>query len=778
MPRPEELSRRVLVILPVALSAFLAPLLVSAALTAVFSASASAYAAIEGPPVFSSAPGLPDGRVYEQVSPANKNGNDAGAITDPYFVPGRDHWGYAAPDGDSVLFEGSGPMGESPSPDSFAFVAQRSSAGWSTRAVAPALRARGPYPEALGGEVSVDPSPDLSHAMLGTRNFTLAPLPNETCYSQLYLAGSDPFVPATWLLRPEIENPVGECAAGAGPVGGSPNFGTVYFRYPGTLLPEDAARAPHDVVVGNAREIEAEGLYEDREGVLHEASVLPDQKLDPFGAVPAVAPYGTALDGNQVSENGSRVFFVSPDPLSCERKGPYGEPLGHNNCTLDPPELYVRENGERTLLVSRDTLLPEAAGGLPAAAPSGVLLMPNSESHFSFNAGSYAFASPDGSQAFFQSADALTKPAEEAGSGTEPKTYDFDLETGALTYLTGAAGKIEIVATDSDGSSFAFVKPETGGTPAELDLWSAGANGGSVTSVVQLPGGESVQPARMSSDGSVIAFQTTALIASFNNGGTHSFLDGSIEPGSEQVYRYDVPANTLGCVSCPPHGVAPNGNASMSTLDYEEKGGEGDGEANFGRAPGVRGISANGDRIFFDTSTPLVPQDTNTNSPEVATDEQRTSKQGRDVYEWENDVVYLISGGKSPRDSFLLDTSENGDDVFFATAEGLVPGDTDGAFDVYDARVPRGTPPVAAVPCEGSVCEGPPNVPSPLTAPASATFSGLGNPAAEPAATPPSVKKTATKTVKCKQGYAKRKDKCVKAKVKRKKAKKSTRGSK
>jgi len=97
---------------------------------------------------------------------------------------------------------------------------------------------------------------------------------------------------------------------------------------------------------------------------------------------------------------------------------------------------------------------------------------------------------------------------------------------------------------------------------------------------------------------------------------------------------------------------------------------------------------------------------------------------------------------------------------------------------VYDARVPRGTPPVAAVPCEGSVCEGPPNVPSPLTAPASATFSGLGNPAAEPAATPPSVKKTATKTVKCKQGYAKRKDKCVKAKVKRKKAKKSTRGSK
>ena len=59
------------------------------------------------------------------------------------------------------------------------------------------------------------------------------------------------------------------------------------------------------------------------------------------------------------------------------------------------------------------------------------------------------------------------------------------------------------------------------------------------------------------------------------------------------------------------------------------------------------------------------------------------------MYEWENGVVYLISTGKSTANSYPGRLSANGDDVFFATTEGLVPGDTDGAYDVYDARVPH-----------------------------------------------------------------------------------------
>jgi hypothetical protein len=184
-----------------------------------------------------------------------------------------------------------------------------------------------------------------------------------------------------------------------------------------------------------------------------------------------------------------------------------------------------------------------------------------------------------------------------------------------------------------------------------------------------------------------------------------------------------------------------------------------------------RGISANGDRVFFDTPDPLVPQDTNTGS--AAGQAGNIEPTGDDVYEWENGVVYLISSGKSSRNSYFLDNSSSGDDVFFATTEGLVPGDTDGAYDVYDARVPQpgDNPLPAAVPCEGAVCQGPPSVPSPLTPPASATFSGLGNPS--PEVTPPPAKKVTTKTVKCKRGYVKKNKKCVK-KSKSKKAKKAS----
>jgi hypothetical protein len=112
-----------------------------------------------------------------------------------------------------------------------------------------------------------------------------------------------------------------------------------------------------------------------------------------------------------------------------------------------------------------------------------------------------------------------------------------------------------------------------------------------------------------------------------------------------------------------------------------------------------------------------------------------------------------------------LGSSENGNDVFFATAESLVPADTDGGYDVYDARVPRpeDNPPASAVPCEGSVCQGPPSLQSPLAAPASSTFSGVGNAAPEVVSPAPvSVKKTSPPVRACKRGYVKKKGKCVK----------------
>jgi hypothetical protein len=736
-------------------------------LAAVLPAAASAFATLEGPPQFSAASGLPDGRVYEQVSPASKNGNSAGAPSSPAATGGHNHYGYSSPDGDAVLFEGTGPMGESPWGNSLWFVATKNTGatGWSTRALMPRAVKNETLLETKIRLTYLAPSQDLSHAVVDSEG--LGQQTNEKCEDPLWLTGSDPFVAGTWLGRPspELVNPVESCGSrgiSGAPIGGTPNFSTVYFTIPGTLLPQDASRAPHAVI--DSQELgEAWGLYEYTEGVPREAGVLPDGSLSPFGAVPAASGHGRNPDGNQVSENGSRLFFVSPDPASCEENG------GHNDCATDPPELYVHETGqERAQLISRDTLLGEPAGS-PVAAPGGISKMANESFQYagSFGVsnsapvvGSYVFASPDGSQAFFQSTEALTQAAAEYSPGAERKTYDFDVNTGSLTFLPGVQG--EILAVDSDGSDMAFMTAEDGGQPAQLNLWSAGPAGGTATPVVQLPeANASVPESRISAEGSVLVFQTAErLSSSFNSG------------GFEQIYRYDIPANTLGCVSCAPAGVTPRGNAEMSGLLTDEA----RTLAPFFHEGAVvpidqRGISSDGERIFFDSPDPLVPQDTNTDSPEIDEDENNFRPQGRDVYEWENGVVYLISTGQSPRNSYLLDSSENGDDVFFATAQGLVPADTDGGYDIYDARIPQpgDNPPPASIPCGGSACQGDANTGPSVTPPASASFFGVGN--LVPEVTPTPAVSSTPKAVKCKKGFVKKRNKCVKSKA-RKKAKK------
>jgi hypothetical protein len=754
-------------------------LLTLSSLSLVMVGTAGAYATIAPSPTYSSAPGLPDGRVYELVSPPNKNGNDAGAgsLSIKSSQLDADHrYALAAPDGNSVLFEATGPMGETADAFTPYFVATHADGRWSTRGVMPDTQES---PAEVGGPLLlaptlIDPSTDLSHATFEGHHGTFAlDMPGwEGCQHELYLSGSDPFTPATWLTRPA--GYAGTCGGGGIAIGGTPDFSTLYFTSGEKLLPEDAGGS---------------NLYEDSEGTLREAGVLPDGSLSPFGAVPAVSGVGLARaiykGGNQVSGDGSRVFFVSPEPASCKQL--FG---GLNDCVTDPPELYVREDGERSVLVSRDTLSAEV-GGEPASAPSGVSNMPNptiqpaqGRSVEDGLYGSYVFASEDGSQAFFQSEDQLTSAAP---ANTSPKTYGFDVETGSLTYLPGVEG--QILAVDSDGSSLTFERPEAGGSPAELDLWSAGPAGGIVTAITQLPpriaanpqddpwvttGGP--EPVRMSSDGSVVVFSSYDL-PGFNDFGTEKIADELF--AIPDIFRYDVVDNSLSCVSCAPVGVTPKGASMSHPREIEVT------EPGYGEEAGMvepRGISADGDRVFFETADPLVSQDANTETTvrTKTTDETKgeNEPQGEDLYEWENGVVYLISTGKSVRDSYYLDSSENGNDVFFATTEGLVPGDTDGGYSVYDARVPRpgDSSPPAAVPCEGSVCQGPPRVGTPLAAPASATFAGLGNSVSEPAPAPVAKAKAKAKTAKCGKGYVKDKGKCVKDKTQKSKAKKSTHG--
>jgi hypothetical protein len=80
----------------------------------------------------------------------------------------------------------------------------------------------------------------------------------------------------------------------------------------------------------------------------------------------------------------------------------------------------------------------------------------------------------------------------------------------------------------------------------------------------------------------------------------------------------------------------------------------------------------------------------------------------QDVYEFENGRPQLISTGTSSDISALVDVGGGGRDVFFTTRSQLVPGDNDNNADIYDARVGGGFPVAAEpLPCAGEACRGP-----------------------------------------------------------------------
>jgi hypothetical protein len=97
--------------------------------------------------------------------------------------------------------------------------------------------------------------------------------------------------------------------------------------------------------------------------------------------------------------------------------------------------------------------------------------------------------------------------------------------------------------------------------------------------------------------------------------------------------------------------------------------------------------------------------------------------------------VALISSGGGAAPSVFVDASVSGGDVFFITAQQLVPADIDPATDMYDAHVCSAAVPclpasaVASPPCDSTdSCRAAQAVqPGVFGAPASATFSGAGN---------------------------------------------------
>jgi hypothetical protein len=155
-------------------------------------------------------------------------------------------------------------------------------------------------------------------------------------------------------------------------------------------------------------------------------------------------------------------------------------------------------------------------------------------------------------------------------------------------------------------------------------------------------------------------------------------------------------------------------------------------------------MSDDGEYVFFTSPVGLTPNALD--DVQIDTSVAGNPGYARNVYEWHQGHVYLISdGGDATVNNAantacaqpvgvassvcLLGTDTTGANAFFTTADQLVAQDTDTELDIYDARVGGGfpdTPPPP--PCAASdSCHGTGGAAPPAPTAASVTFTGPGN---------------------------------------------------
>ena len=343
-------------------------------------------------------------------------------------------------------------------------------------------------------------------------------------------------------------------------------------------------------------------------------------------------------------------------------------------------------------------------------------------------------ASSDGSKVFFMTETELTRD----DTGHAPELYEYETETGKLTRIShgesGAAeGNVDFVgAVSSDGlvvyftafgdlaSGGSALAPQPGEPFAPVNLYRYDTGTGKTTYIATLNAGDyplsvtgedegwsgskvfggrnagySESPGLSyeaewytTDDGEYLVFGTERPITGYDNAAApvvrcQTEYPGKIVPTCGELYRYASTTDSIVCVSC----------ADGAPMD----------DAMFARAAlgtpasmPPRPISENGEDVFFDSASALVPQAT----------------PGRaHVYEWHNGTISLISSLADPGEAFFLGSSASGGDVFFSTHAQLTLQDTDVSDDIYDARVDGGFATVTPPACTGTGCQGVPAAP-------------------------------------------------------------------
>jgi hypothetical protein len=386
-------------------------------------------------------------------------------------------------------------------------------------------------------------------------------------------------------------------------------------------------------------------------------------------------------------------------------------PGGSGGCEASAQNLYEWSGGSLVAI----SLLPGESHATPVeaptalAAPIGAISQDGSRVYFS--AGSGRLFLRDGSQTKEVSANGAFQSASQDGSvaflteevsGSE-HLYRYLASSQAKTDLTPLGGVVGVLGASANGS-IVYYQDASG-----IHEWNQG------TTTLVAAGAEAAKEsdykppalgtARVTPDGSHLAFLSTKELAAYDNG------------GRVELYLYGPPvgggAPELLCASCNPTGVKAAGFASIPGTIANG--------SSFAYRPRV--LSQDGQRVFFDSTDTLVFSD--------------TDKQP-DVYQWEAygegdctvkpGCIGPISSGRATEGATFIDASVDGGDAYFITNQSLVGADP-GSIDLYDARAGGGFAEAPKpIPCVADACQ--PLPPAPEDPDPGTLIKNSGNPPA------------------------------------------------
>lgn len=644
--------------------------------------------------------GLPDDRRFELVSPADKG---------PVAFVGANYSGQfqfqAAPEEGNIAYDiAGGPADTTASPETL-YAAQRGYSGWSSTQISAPITSssndRGGI-SSLSSEV-LALSGNLSCEVL----VSSTPLTSDAPLRVVEAGGANLYVRDNSSGAYRVVTPL----APVNP--GSVNHQTFLGEYEVVGMTPDCSRvffvSPYDYPgVGGAG---ASRFYESDEGIIRSLGVVPTAA----GEAQAPVTVGEARGKDAwraISEDGTRAFFSATSQIGADQ--------------------------------GKEALFARSAGASVDVSQS--------ETSTVDQGARYQIASKDGSKVFFLANYGLTARSS-AGAKTEKCSaensesrrcdlyqYDFGAPAGArLTDLSVDMGdaegaKVGAVLGASDDGSYAYfaargqLVPGEGPTAAENE--SGGGVGGTYSIYVwhageiryvgvvaakevlgaggtPSPSGRvaintsrsSVWSSRVTPDGRHLIFASTAMAGS----------GGVIE-----AYLYSAGSEHTTCVSCRSDGKPEVATARPILPIFTP--------AN--SLSLTRDMSDDGNRIVFFSANLLA----------AGAVEGRTN-----LYEWEEGQVYLVAteppgfSGSIQYPFQVAGMSASGNDIYLQTPESLVPEDTDGRPDLYDAKVRGGfapaAPPSACEPLKEASCQSSPAAPgSSAAAPPTSSFVGPSTP--------------------------------------------------